>query len=177
MRAFAGLLKIYWKPLTLIALVALSLLGAYSVGYDSADKSWQLKWTQRDKDDSDALAQRQASERAEEQRRQQAANQAVKDADEDNKRLKADAINAKRSANRVQQQLSQLRQQFADSETGKLSSAASSSASKSQAIILLTQLLSESNEAAREYAKEADRAYSAGQTCERIYDSVATVNP
>ena len=177
MRAFAGLLKIYWKPLTLIALVALSLLGAYSVGYDSADKSWQLKWTQRDKDDSDALAQRQASERAEEQRRQQAANQAAKDADEDNKQLKADALNTQRSADRLQQQLSQLRGQFADSETGKLSSAAAASASKSQAIILLTELLSESNEAAREYAKEADRAYLAGQTCERIYDSVTTVNP
>lgn len=172
MRAFAGLLKIYWKPLTLIALVALSLLGAYSVGYDSADKSWQLKWAQRDKADSDALAQRQADERAEEQRRQQAANQAVKDADEDNEQLKADAINAKRSADRLQQQLIQLRQQFADSETGKLSSAASSSASKSQAIILLTELLSESNEAAGEYAKEADRAYSAGQTCERIFNKV-----
>ncbi|MGC6232601.1 DUF2514 family protein [Hafnia paralvei] len=172
MRAIVGLLKIYWKPLTLIVLVALSLWGAYSVGYDSANKSWQLEWAKRDKADSDALAKRQADERAEEQRRQQAANQAVKDADEDNKRLKADAINAKRSANRVQQQLSQLRQQFADSETGKLSSAASSSASKSQAIILLTQLLSESNEAAREYAKEADRAYSAGRTCERIYTEV-----
>ncbi|MFH2377005.1 DUF2514 family protein [Hafnia paralvei] len=172
MRTIVGLLKIYWKPLTLIALVALSLLGAYSVGYDSADKSWQLKWAQRDKADSDALAKRQAGERAEEQRRQQAANQAVKDAEEDNERLKVDAINAKRSANRVQQQLSQLRQQFADSETGKLSSAASSSASKSQAIILLTELLSESNEAAGEYAKEADRAYSVGQTCERIYNEV-----
>lgn len=164
--------KTYWKPLTLIALVALSLWGAYSVGYDSAYKSWQLKWAQRDKVDSDALAQRQADERAEEQRRQQAADQAVKDADEDNKRLKADAINAKRSADRLQQQLSQLRGQFADSETGKLSSAAAASASKSQAIILLTELLSESNEAAREYAKEADRAYSAGQTCERTYNEV-----
>ncbi|MEG1690854.1 MAG: DUF2514 domain-containing protein [Hafnia sp.] len=176
MRTIVGLLKIYWKPLTLMALVALSLLGAYSVGYDSADKSWQLRWAQRDKADSDALAQRQASERAEEQRRQQAANQAVKDADEDNKRLKADAIDAKRSANRLQQQLIQLRQQFADSETGKLSSAVSSSASKSQAIILLTELLSESNEAAREYAKEADRAYSAGRTCEHIYDSITPNN-
>ena len=177
MTYLVGLLKIYWKPLTLIALVALSLLGAYSVGYDSADKSWQLKWAQRDKADSDALAKRQAGERAEEQRRQQAANQAVKDAEKDNEQLKVDAINAKRSANRLREQLAQLRQQFADSETGKLSNAANSSASKSQAIILLTQLLSESNEAAREYAKEADRAYSAGQTCERIYDSVATVNP
>ncbi|MFO6490610.1 DUF2514 domain-containing protein [Hafnia alvei] len=173
MRAFAGLLKIYWRPLTLIALVALSLWGAYSVGYDSADKSWQLKWAQRDKVDSDALAQRQTDERAEEQRRQQAANQAVKDAEKDNERLKADAINAKRSASRLQQQLVQLRKQFADSETGKLSSAASSSASKSQAIILLTELLSESNEAAGEYAKEADRAYRAGQTCERVYDKVS----
>lgn len=162
-----------WRMMVIgMLLVALSLLGAYSVGYDSADKSWQLKWAQRDKADSDALAQRQADERAEEQRRQQAANQAVKDADEDNKRLKADAINAKRSADGLREQLSQLRQQFADSETGKLSSAASASASRSQAIILLTQLLSESNEAAGEYAKEADRAYGAGQTCERIYDAI-----
>lgn len=162
MTYLVGLLKIYWKPLTLIALVALSLLGAYSVGYDSADKSWQLKWAQRDKADSDALAKRQAGERAEEQRRQQAANQAVKDADEGNKRLKADAIDAQRSAVRLREQFAQLRQQFADSETGKLSSAVSSSAAKFQTIILLTQLLSESNEVAREYTKEADRAYSAG---------------
>lgn len=173
MRAFAVLLKIYWKPLTLIALVALSLWGAYSVGHDSADKFWQLKWVQRDKEDSDALAKRQAGERAEEQRRQQAANQAAKDADEDNEQLKADALDAQRSADRLRKQLAQLRQQFADSETGKLSSAASSSASKSQAIILLTELLSESNEAAGEYAKEADRSYGAGQTCERIYDKVS----
>ncbi|MCV9379978.1 DUF2514 domain-containing protein [Hafnia alvei] len=172
MRAFAGLLKIYWRPLTLIALVALSLWGAYSVGYDSADKSWQLKWAQRDKVDSDALAQRQTDERAEEQRRQQAVNQAAKDADEDNDQLKADALNAQRSADRLREQLAQLRQQFADSETGKLSNAAATSASKSQAIILLTELLSESSEAAGEYAKEADRAYGAGQTCERIYNEV-----
>ncbi|MEG2433221.1 MAG: DUF2514 family protein, partial [Acinetobacter sp.] len=112
---------------------------------------------------------------AEEQRRQQAANQAVKDAEKNNEQLKADVINAKRSANKLQQQLSQLRQQFADSETGKLSNAASASASKPQAIILLTELLSESSEAAGEYAKEADRAYSAGQTCERIYNSLAEV--
>ena len=158
----------------LVALVAAGKIAShYRDKYHQVDKSWQLKWAKRDKADSDAQAQRQVDERAEEQRRQQAANQAVKDADEDNKQLKADAINAKRSANRLQQQLVQLRQQFADSETGKLSSAASSSASKSQAIILLTQLLSESNEAAGEYAKEADRAYSAGQTCERIYDKVS----
>lgn len=177
MRAFAGLLKIYWRPLTLIALVALSSWGAYSVGYDSADKSWQLKWAQRDKVDSDALAQRQTDERAEERRRQQAANQAAKDADEDNDQLKAYALNAERSANRLQQQLAQLRQQFADSETGKLSSAANASASKSQAIILLTELLSESNETAREYAKEADWTRSAGQTCENIWDTVTEQSP
>ncbi|STR05773.1 DUF2514 domain-containing protein [Hafnia alvei] len=172
MRAFAGLLKIYWRPLTLIALVALSLWGTYSVGYDSADKSWQLEWAKRDKADSDARAQRQADERVEEQRRQQAADQAVKDADEDKKQLKADALYAQRSADRLREQLTRIQHQFADSETGKLSNAASSSASRSQAIILLTELLSESNEAAGEYAKEADRAYSAGQTCERIYNEV-----
>jgi len=166
-------MSINWRMIAMVVVLAnLSLWVGHYTGYRDADKSWQLRWAQRDKEDSDALAKRQADERAEEQRRQQAANQAVKDADEDNKRLKADAINAKRSANRLQQQLIQLRQQFADSETGKLSSAASSSASKSQAIMLLTQLLSESNEAAGEYAKEADRAYLAGQTCERIYDAL-----
>ena len=156
-------MSINWRMIAMVVVLAnLSLWVGHYTGYRDADKSWQLKWAQRNKADSDALAKRQVGERAEEQRRQQAANQAVKDADEDNKQLKTDAINAKRSANRLQQQLVQLRQQFADSETGKLSSAASASASKSQAIILLTQLLSESNEAAGEYAKEADRAYSAG---------------
>ncbi|MDN5971437.1 MAG: DUF2514 domain-containing protein [Enterobacterales bacterium] len=167
-------MSINWRMIAMVVVLAnLSLWVGHYTGYRDADKSWQLEWAKRDKADSDARAQRQAGERAEEQRRQQAADQAVKDADEDNKQLKADAINAKRSANRLQQQLAQLRQQFADSETGKLSSAASSSASKSQAIILLTQLLSESNEAAGEYAKEADRAYSAGKTCERVYDKVS----
>ena len=171
-------MSINWRMIAMVVVLAnLSLWVGHYTGYRDADKSWQLKWAQRNKADSDALAKRQVGERAEEQRRQQAANQAVKDAEKDNEQLKADAINAKRSADRLQQQLIQLRQQFADSETGKLSSAASSSASKSQAIILLTELLSESNEAAGEYAKEADRAYSAGRTCERIYDSVATVNP
>ncbi|MDN6450546.1 MAG: DUF2514 domain-containing protein, partial [Enterobacterales bacterium] len=151
-------MSINWRMIAMVVVLAnLSLWVGHYTGYRDADKSWQLKWAQRNKADSDALAKRQVGERAEEQRRQQAANQAVKDAEKDNEQLKADAINAKRSADRLQQQLVQLRQQFADSETGKLSSAASSSASKSQAIILLTQLLSESNEAAGEYAKEADR--------------------
>ena len=167
-------MSINWRMIAMVVVLAnLSLWVGHYTGYRDADKSWQLKWAQRNKADSDALAKRQVGERAEEQRRQQAANQAVKDAEKDNEQLKADAINAKRSADRLQQQLIQLRQQFADSETGKLSSAASSSASKSQAIILLTQLLSESNEAAGEYAKEADRAYSAGKTCERVYDKVS----
>ncbi|OAT40208.1 putative phage-tail assembly protein [Hafnia paralvei ATCC 29927] len=136
-----GLFHIYCR-INPTALVALSLLGAYSAGYCDTDKSWQLKWTPCDKEDSEAIVQRQE--------------------DEGNKRLKADAIDAQRPAVRLREQLAQFRQQFADSETGKLSSAVSSSAAKFQTIILLTQLLSESNEAAREYAKEADRAYSAG---------------
>ena len=167
-----------WRMMAIgVLLVALVVAGRiashYRDKYHQVDKSWQLKWAQRDKVDSDARARRQAYERAEEQLRQQAANQAANDAEKDNEQLKVDAINAKRSADRLREQLAQLRRQFADSEIGKLSSAASSSASKSQAIILLTQLLSESNEAAGEYAKEADRAYSAGQTCERIYDKVS----
>lgn len=49
--------------------MALSLLGAYSAGYCDTDKSWQLKWAQRDKEDSEAIVQRREDERAEEQRR------------------------------------------------------------------------------------------------------------
>ncbi|WNN50704.1 DUF2514 family protein [Hafnia alvei] len=171
-----------WRMMAIgVLLVALVVAGRiashYRDKYHQVDKSWQLKWAQRDKVDSDARARRQAYERAEEQLRQQAANQAANDAEKDNEQLKVDAINAKRSADRLREQLAQLRRQFADSETGKLSSAARASASKSQVIILLTQLLSESNEAAGEYAKEADRAYSAGKACERIYDAVAKVKP
>ncbi|MCK2180216.1 DUF2514 family protein [Hafnia paralvei] len=36
-------------------------------------------------------------------------------------------------------------------------------------------MLSELNEAARDYVKEADRAYSVGRTCEQKYDSVVGI--
>lgn len=171
-------MSINWRMIAMVLLLAnLFLWVGHYTGYRDADKSWQLKWAQRDKEDSDALAQRQVDERAEEQRRQQAANQAAKDADEDNDQFEADALDAQRSADSLREQLAQLRQQFADSETGKLSNAASASASRSQAIILLTQLLSESNEAAGVYAKEADRARIAGQTCENIWDTVTEQSP
>lgn len=73
-------LKHYWKPLTLIALMAFSLWGAYSAGYHNADTSWRLKWVLRDKNDSDALTQRQVEARTEEQRRQRVINKVIQNA-------------------------------------------------------------------------------------------------
>lgn len=168
MRAFAGLLKIYWKPLTLIALVALSLWGAYSVGYDSANKSWQLKWAQRNEKDSDALAQRHTEARIEEQRRQQAINKVIQNASQQIYAAHNDAVSANAVANRLHEQADKLAQRLADRERacGSPTTRGGPPASRSQ---LLADLFKRADEEAGRMAAIADEARVRGLACEQAY--------
>lgn len=60
-------MSINWRMIAMVVVLAnLSLWVGHYTGYRDADKSWQLKWAQRNKADSDALAKRQVGERAEE---------------------------------------------------------------------------------------------------------------
>lgn len=171
MRAIVGLLNIYWKPLTLIALVALSLLGAYSVGYDSADKSWQLRWAKRDKADSDALAQRQAEARIEERRRQQAINKVIQNASQQIYAAHNDAVSANAIASRLHEQTDKLAQRLADRERAcnPTASGAGQTASGTQ---LLADLFKRADEEAGRMAAIADEARVRGLACEQAYSGL-----
>lgn len=167
-----ALLKLYWRPLALITLVALSLWLSYRAGFRSADVDWQLRWSRRDLSDSTAALHRDIAERAEELRRQDAVESERKRADEELAKVQSDANAAERARLGLQQQLKNLQQQLAGSETSRLSTAAAASAAKAQAGILLAKLLSEADDMAGKFAKEADERYVAGASCERTYGKV-----
>lgn len=144
----------------------------WSLGYGKADAAWKSQWLQRDLADSTATLHREVAERAEEQRRQRAADEERKRADEELAKVQADADAAERARGGLQQQLAAVQRQLARSETGRLSALAATGQAKAETTVLLAQLLSESDQAAGEYAKEADRAYVAGSACERTYSKV-----
>lgn len=172
MTALLSLLGKYWKPLAITLLVAFLLWRAYDAGYESADSVWKQQWLKRDLADSTAILHREVAERAEEQRRQQVADEERKRADEELAKVQADADAAERAGDGLQRQLAALRRQLAGSETGRLSAIAAAGATKAETGILLAQLLSEANELAGKFAKEADERYAAGSSCERTYDKI-----
>ncbi len=175
-----ALLKKYWKPLVLIALVAFLIWGfshwRYTAGRDDANAAWQHKWAQRNTADAEALAKRQSDERYEERRRQEAIDEISANAQQAIEQAQTDAANAQSAALGLQSTISKLQRKLATSETGRISAVAATSAAKAETSILLAQLLSESDKAAGEYAAEADSAYRAGLTCERSYDAIAESN-
>lgn len=163
-----------WKPLTLILLVAFLFWRMFSFGIAISDSSWRQKWLQRDIADSTATLHREVAERGEEQRRQQAADEERKLADEELAKVQANADAAQRAGDSLQQQLTKLRGQLARSETGRLSAVVAAGAAKAEAARVLAELFGESDRRAGIYAKEADRAYISGSSCERTYDKVTS---
>lgn len=164
-------LKHYWKPLTLIALVAFSLWGTYSAGYHNADASWQLKWAQRNEKDSDALAQRYTEARIEEQRRQQAINKVIQNASQQIYAAHNDAVSANAVASRLHEQADKLAHRLADRERacGSPTPRGGPPASGAQ---LLAELFKRADEEAGRMAAIADEARVRGLACEQAYSGL-----
>lgn len=173
---FSTLIKSYWKQVTALVVLLLSVLGfsqwRYNAGYEAADQAWKLKWINRDVADATANLKRSEQERAEEQRRVVAVEEEQKHAQMEIAKARVAADIADRAGAGLRKQLENLQRQLAGSETGRLSATVSASSARTKASILLAQLLSESDKAAGEYAKEADRNYVAGKLCENIYDRI-----
>jgi hypothetical protein len=173
---FTSLLKAYWKQATIVLIVALSFWvfnhWRYTAGYDAADQAWQLKWSNRDASDAAETLKREGEERTAEQRRQLAINEEQKHAEEELAKARSDAAAADRAGVGLRKQLETLQRQLAGSETSRLSATVAASSARTEASILLAQLLSESDEMAGKYATEADKSYVSGQSCERTYDKV-----
>ena len=175
----AALLEEYWKPLALIALVALSFWGyghwQFASGENAKELTWSKKWADRNTADAEAKAAEEARQRNKEQRRQITAMEEGKRADDELAKAKANAADAKRAGDRLQQQLDKLKKRYdAERATSELSTTAAVSAAKSETIVLLTQLYRESDKAAGEYAEEADRNYVSLGGCERTYNGVTS---
>lgn len=80
---------------------------------------------------------------------------------------RADAINAAASADRMREETDRIRK-LAERYTGTQPA----SISTRKVIIMLTQLLDESNDSYRRTAEEADRYYNSGLTCQDQYNSL-----
>ncbi|WP_048639114.1 DUF2514 family protein [Brenneria goodwinii] len=176
----AEFLKIYWKPLTLITLVAFLIWGfshwRYTTGLDDANAAWQHKWGQRDIADATALAKRQSDERQEERRRQEAINAISTNAQREIEQAQTDAANAQFAADGLRGTIATIRRQLAASETGCISATAAASAARASTAILLADVLQRADDRAGELAAYADRARVAGLTCERAYDAITESN-
>lgn len=178
-----ALLKAYWKQLAGAAvaiaavvciIIAWNIHGdtQYEAGRDASNQAWKLKWAERDKSDALTRALQNDVEREKERHRQAAADEEQSNGEKALAKAKADADNAQRAADGLQQQLGDLQNQLGRSETGRLSATAALSQARGEITVLLAQLLSKSDKAAGEYAAAADRAYESGKTCERTYDAV-----
>lgn len=177
MTALFALLDKYWKPLAITLLVAFLLWRAYNAGHESADSAWKQQWLQRNLADSTATLHREVVERAKEQRWQAAVNEEHNRADAELAKVQADADAAERAGDRLQQQLTDIQIKYGRSETGRLSALAAAGTAKAETGILLARLLSEADDLAGKFAKEADERYVAGSTCERTYDKVTKSMP
>lgn len=171
-----ALLKSYWKQLAGMVLVLLGVWGfshwRFTAGEDKANQVWALRWSQRDLLDSTAALHRDVAERAEEQRRQAAVNEEQKRADAELAKVQADVDAAKRAGNSLQHQLADIQAKYGRSETGRISALAAASAAKAEAARVLAKLLGESDKRAGIYAEAADGAFTAGGSCQRIYNKV-----
>ena len=165
-----------WRMMVIgVLLVALLVAGKiashYRDKYHQVDKSWQLKWTQRDKDDSDALAQRHAEARIEEQRRQQAINKVIQNASQQIYAAHNDAVSANAIASRLHEQTDKLAQRLADRERA-CSSPTARGGQTANGAQLLADLFKRADEEAGRMAAIADEAKVRGLACEQAYSGL-----
>ena len=154
------ILRANWKIIASIigaALLALIVYGKwvnygkeqYNSGYLAAVEAQKVK-------DKEASEQHERDKKTIEQEAQQRIDAA-----------RADAINAAASADRMREETDRIRK-LAERYTGTQPA----SISTRKVIVMLTQLLDESNDSYRRTAEEADRYYNSGLTCQKQYESL-----
>ena len=155
-----SLVERYWRPLAIIIIVAFCALWVRSEIIDYGDQRYDAGYAK-------AIAEQKEADKREEQRRDSEKQKIQADAQQRIDVARNDAVNAESSANRLRGELNRIRQ-LAIGYTGPQSPGKTTR----EVVIVLTQLLDESNDAYRRTAEEADGYYNAGLTCERQYDSL-----
>lgn len=150
----------YWRLLAIIIIVAAGALWVRGEVTEYGDQRYAEGKAQ-------AIAEQKAANKKEEQRRNAELQKIQADARRRIDAARNDAVNAAVKSGRLRAETERIRK-LAERYTGTQPA----SVPTRKVIVMLTQLLDESNDAYRRTAEEADRYYNAGLTCQKQYESL-----